>query len=86
MYEYRSAYAAQVDVQRLRAPVARPPESIIAYLRGLRRMLTPKETAKILARHPETIYRMIAAGLPAAKHGRSWRIDPICLATWLEKQ
>ena len=48
-------------------------------------MLTVKEEARIMGQHPETVYLQIAAGLPATKFGRTWRIDPILLADWLEK-
>jgi excisionase family DNA binding protein len=76
---------ALADLQRQRPQATRIPVSIPAYLRGLRELLTVKMAAKILARHPETIYRLIDhEGLPAEKHGRRWKIDPILLANWLE--
>jgi len=79
------ANIAYPNVQRLKVKEFGQPESISAYLRGLRRELTVKETSKILARHPETVRIMIAtAGLPAVKRGKSWRIDPIRLADWLD--
>lgn len=63
-----------------------PPESILDYLRRLRKMLTPKEVGVILRHHEESIYVMISGGLPATKsHGR-WKIDPILLANWLTTQ
>lgn len=66
------------------AKSANPPDSIITYLRNLRELLTVRRAAKILGRHPETLYIWISAGLPAHKAGRTWRIDPIRLAAWLE--
>jgi excisionase family DNA binding protein len=63
-----------------------PPESIISHLKTLRAYLTVEQTAKILGRHRETVYVWIASGLPAWKQKRTWRIDPIRLAAWLEKQ
>lgn len=86
MYEYQPCRIPQSDLQRLGMQAARPPDSIIMFLRGLRRMLTVKEAARILGRHRETVYEWIAAGLPATKQGRTWRIDPIRLAAWLESK
>ena len=83
MFAYASA---KTELKQLKLQGPRPPESVIAYLRSLRRTVTVKEAAKIIARHPETFYRLIATGLPAAKSGRTWRIDPIRLADWLEEQ
>jgi excisionase family DNA binding protein len=78
------AYTVQPKVQRPKVQAFDQPASISSYLRSLRRELTVKETARILARHPETVRIMIsAAGLPAVKRGRTWRIDPIRLADWL---
>jgi len=78
-------YTVQPKVQPLKIQSFNQPASISAYLRGLRRELTVKETAKILARHPETVRIMIATmGLPAVKRGGTWRIDPIRLADWLD--
>lgn len=79
------AYVALPKVQHLKVKDPGQPESIVAYLRSLRRELTIKDTARILARHPETVRMMIVtSGLPAVKRGKSWRIDPIRLADWLE--
>lgn len=79
------AYVAQPKVQQHKLKDSGQPESIVAYLRSLRRELTIKDTARILARHPETVRTMITTvGLPATKRGGSWRIDPIRLANWLE--
>jgi len=79
------AYVAPPRVQPHIVKDSAQPESIVAYLRSLRRELTIKETARILARHPETVRTMITTvGLPAVKRGGSWRIDPIRLASWLE--
>lgn len=76
------AYVAQ---QQPKVKDPGQPESIAAYLRSLRHELTIKDTARILARHPETVRMMIVtAGLPAVKRGKSWRIDPIRLADWLD--
>ena len=83
MYQY--IRPAQTNAERLNLQTPRPPESIIVFLRNLRRLLTVGDVAKILSRHPETVYGWIAAGgLPASKQGRTWRIDPIRLAAWLE--
>ena len=85
MHQYRSAAVAQIDRQLLRIPVNNPPESIIAYLRSLRRYLQAKEGAKLIGCHRESFYLLIAEqGLPAEKRGRRWRIDPIAFAAWLE--
>lgn len=79
------AYSVPPKVQRPKVQAFDQPASISSYLRSLRRELTVKETARILARHPETVRIMIAtAGLPAVKRGRTWRIDPIRLADWLD--
>lgn len=78
-------HVAQPKVQQHKVKDSGQPESIVAYLRGLRRELSIKDTARILARHPETVRMMIlTAGLPAVKRGKSWRIDPIRLADWLD--
>ncbi len=84
MFQYRTAALAQIDLQRLKIPATRPPESIIAYLRSLRRYLEAKEGAKLIGCHLETFYLLISSGLPAEKRGRRWRIDPIKFAAWLE--
>jgi excisionase family DNA binding protein len=61
------------------------PDSIVAFLRSLRRYLDAKDAAKILGCHRESLYILIAEqGLPAEKRGRRWRIDPIKFAAWLE--
>ena len=87
MYEYRSVTAAQAQIQRLRMQGARPADSISAYLRGLRRLLSTREVAAILGRHQETILFWIGTkNLPATKQGRTWRIDPVRLAAWIEAQ
>lgn len=87
MYEHRSAMAAQAQIQKLRMQGARPADSISAYLRGLRRLLSTREVAAILGRHQETVLFWIAnKNLPAIKHGRTWRIDPVRLAAWIEAQ
>lgn len=91
MRQYGGTAAAQIDlqrlnVQRLNVPVNRQPESIIAYLRSLRRYLEAKEAAKLIGCHRESFYILISNGLPAEKRGRRWRIDPIRLAAWLEQQ
>jgi len=84
MQQYRT-YTAQPKAPRLKAQELDPPTSIGAYLRSLRRELTIKDTARILARHPETVRIMVSTlGLPATKRGGSWRVDPIRLADWLE--
>ena len=84
MHQYRSAAVAQIDRQLLRVPTNKPPESLVAYLRSLRRYLEAKEAAKLIGCHRESFYLLIANGLPAQKRGRRWRIDPIAFATWLE--
>lgn len=84
MYRYRSAAVAQIDLQRQKVSVNKPPESIVAYLRSLRRYLGAKEGAKLIGCHRETFYLLILDGLPAEKRGRRWRIDPIAFADWLE--
>jgi excisionase family DNA binding protein len=84
MFQYRTAALAQIDLQRVKITATRPPESIIAYLRSLRRYLEAKEGAKLLGCHLETFYLLISSGLPAEKRGRRWRIDPIKFAAWLE--
>lgn len=87
MYSHKTRLLDEVRTHMLRSVVeVSPPQSIPSYLRSLRRMLTPCETAKILGRHRETIYLLIAAGMPAKKQGGSWRIDPILLADWIEAQ
>jgi excisionase family DNA binding protein len=87
MHNYTPGLLVQPAIQKAKLQTPLQPESIIGYLRGLRRMLTVKEAAKVLVRHRETVYLLIEKnGLPASKHGRSWRIDPILLAEWLEKQ
>jgi excisionase family DNA binding protein len=67
-------------------PSALPsPDSIVAFLRSLRRYLEAKEAAKVIGCHLESLYILIAEqGLPAEKRGRRWRIDPIKFAAWLE--
>ena len=84
MHQYRSAAVAQIDRQLLRIPNNKPPESLVAYLRSLRRYLEAKEGAKLIGCHRETFYLLISSGLPAEKRGRRWRIDPIKFADWLE--
>jgi excisionase family DNA binding protein len=84
MYEYRSPAVAQIDRQLLKIPINKAPESLVAYLRSLRRYLEAKEGAKLLGCHLETFYLLISSGLPAEKRGRRWRIDPIKFAAWLE--
>ena len=42
MFQYRTAALAQIDLQRVKITATRPPESIIAYLRSLRRYLEAK--------------------------------------------
>ncbi len=85
LHPYRSAAVAQIDNQRLKVPVSKPPESIVAYLRSLRTYLDAKGTARVLGCHRETLYLLIEEmHLPAQKRGRRWRIDPVAFAAWLE--
>lgn len=84
MHQYRSAAVSEIDRQLLRIPANKPPESMVAYLRSLRRYLEAKEAAKVIGCHLETLYGLISSGLPAEKRGRRWRIDPIRFADWLE--
>ena len=87
MYEYRSVMSAQAELQKLKLQGTRPADSITAHLRGLRRLLSTREVAVMLGRHQETVLLWIATkNLPARKHGRTWRIDPVLLAAWLEAQ
>jgi excisionase family DNA binding protein len=84
LHHYRSVAVAQIDHQRLKIPTNLQPESVVAYLRSLRRYLEAKEGAKLIGCHRETFYLLISNGLPAEKRGRRWRIDPIKFAAWLE--
>jgi len=59
-------------------------EDLIAYLRRIRRLLTTKELSIALGKHPETIYRMVAAGFPAVRDGWRWKFDSVRVADWLE--
>jgi excisionase family DNA binding protein len=86
MYDYQAVVAANAKLRKLKPQGAGPPDSIPAYLRSLHVYLTPKAVAKILGHHRETIYGWISAGLPARKQGRSWRIDSLRLAIWLERK
>jgi len=74
-YHYRPPRIAQAQGQ---------PENVLTWLRSLRRYLEVKEGARIIGCHRETFYGLIAAGCPAEKRGRRWRIDPIAFAAWLE--
>ncbi len=61
-------------------------DNVLDYLERLNLYLTVKEAAKILRKHPETIYRHTKEdGLPAIKDGRRWKIDSSALADWYRK-
>jgi excisionase family DNA binding protein len=58
-------------------------DNVLDYLQRLHRYLAVSEVAKLLRKHPETIYRHIKEdGLPAIKDGRRWKIDSAALADW----
>lgn len=58
-------------------------DNVLDYLERLNCFLTVKEAARILRKHPETIYRHIDDDeLPAVKDGRRWKIDSRELADW----
>jgi excisionase family DNA binding protein len=60
---------------------------LIAKLRRMTSVLTPNETSRVLHKHVETIYRMIAdRRLPAVLDGSRWKIDPSKLADWIEQR
>jgi hypothetical protein len=40
----------------------------------------------LLRKHPETIYRMIAAGFPAVRDEARWKFDSLKVADWLEQR
>lgn len=61
-------------------------EDLISYLRRIRRLLTTKELSIALGKHPETIYRMVAAGFPSVRDGWRWKFDSTRVADWLEQR
>jgi len=72
------------ELRRAQLNAPSPPESIVVFLRSLRRHLMAKEGARILSYYLETFYGFIGDGLLAERRGRRWRIDPIKFAEWLE--
>lgn len=53
----------------------------------IRKLLTVREVALALHCHPETIYRQIKADdLPAKRHGKRWKFDPLEVTAWLEQR
>ncbi len=87
MYLNNHVALPTLQVQQLRASPPKSIESLTAYLRSMRRLLSSREVATILGHHQETVYRLISeSGLPAQKHRGRWRHDPIKLADWIEAQ
>ena len=53
-------------------------------IEGIKRAMTAKEVAAILAISPITVYKMAKAGrLPSLRIGTSVRFDPRAIAEWL---
>ena len=58
--------------------------SLVQQIEGIKRAITVKEVAVILAVSPITIYKMAKAGrLPSFRIGTAVRFDPRALAEWL---
>src|ERR1039457_2002706 len=61
-------------------------ETVLNYLEGTNCYLTVSEVAKILRKHPETVYRHIRKDkLPSIKDGRRRKIPPSGLADWIRQ-
>lgn len=62
-------------------------DDLITRLRRMCRLLSVKEAALILKKHPETIYRMIHdQRLAAVLDGARWKIDPQRLADYIARR
>jgi excisionase family DNA binding protein len=61
-------------------------DNVLDYLERLNRYLTVKEAAKILRKHPETIYRHIKKdGMPSIKDNQRRKIPSSGLADWIRQ-
>lgn len=85
----RNLPTAPVDITGATSlsPKAVAPMSVVEQLRGLARLLAPKEVADILQIHVESVYLLMKQdGLPSIRIGRSRRVDSVLLAKWLEER
>jgi excisionase family DNA binding protein len=69
-----------------KTPNNAPVNSLASYIGSLRKALTVKQVAELLAMSPRTVQQWAKMGrLPAIRHGSVTRFDPIQLANWVRE-
>ncbi len=67
-------------------PERAPIKSLADHIAGMRKALTVKQVAELLAMSPRTVQQWAKNGrLPAIRHGSLTRFDPIQLARWVRE-
>jgi len=70
-----------------RSKAGKQEHDLAAKLRRMPGLLTPREAARLMHKHPETLYRMIASKrIAAIRDGSRWKIDPNEVAKWIEQR
>jgi excisionase family DNA binding protein len=83
--ETLGSHATRIKVQPSKLTAVSSPKHIVAWLREQNGYWSVAQVARLLKKHPETVYGLISEDdLPAVKDRRRWKIDPKRLADWLE--